>query len=95
MEPDLAAFNSYKIDVAFAGMIAGGTGITPMYQVAKCLLGDPQEYTCLSLIYANISEDDILMRKELDELTNTNSRSSTFETEHALSSFKNYINRQC
>ena len=45
-----------------------------MYQVAKCLLGDPQEFTTLSLIYANISEDDILMRKELDELTNTYSR---------------------
>ena len=45
-----------------------------MYQVAKCLLGDPQEYTSLSLVYANISEDDILMRKELDELTNTHSR---------------------
>ena len=55
-------------------MIAGGTGITPMYQVAKALMGDRWEHTTISLIYANISEDDILMRKELDELTNTYSR---------------------
>lgn len=57
-----------------AGMIAGGTGITPMYQVAKALMTDKWEYTTISLIYANISEDDILMRRELDELTNTFSR---------------------
>lgn len=57
-----------------AGMIAGGTGITPMYQVAKALLTDPAETTSISLIYANVTEDDILLRKELDELTHTYSR---------------------
>lgn len=56
------------------GMIAGGTGITPMYQVAKALMGDQWECTTIKLVYANISEDDILMRKELDELANTYSR---------------------
>lgn len=55
-------------------MLAGGSGITPMYQVARCLLGDPGEFTTISLIYANVTEEDILLRKELDELSATNSR---------------------
>ena len=59
-----------------AGMIAGGTGITPMYQVAKALLTDPGEATSISLIYANVTEDDILLRKELNELSQTYSRYS-------------------
>ena len=73
-KPGTAASKVSVTSSGLAGMIAGGTGITPMYQVAKCLLGDPQEHTILNLVYANISEDDILMRKELDELTNTHSR---------------------
>ena len=55
-------------------MLAGGTGITPMYQVAKALLQDPEEYTTISLIYANVTEDDILLKKELDELSQEYSR---------------------
>jgi len=56
------------------GMIAGGTGITPMYQVAKALMGDQQEHTSISLIYANVTADDILLKKELDELSQTYAR---------------------
>jgi len=55
-------------------MIAGGTGITPMYQVAKALMGDQQEHTSISLIYANVTADDILLKKELDELSQTYAR---------------------
>ena len=40
-------------------MIAGGTGITPMYQIIKSSLKDPQDDTKLSLIYANVNEEDI------------------------------------
>ena len=55
-------------------MIAGGTGITPMYQVTKALMTDPQEFTTISLVYANLTEDDILIKKELDELSEAYSR---------------------
>ncbi|KAL4420574.1 hypothetical protein ABPG75_010230 [Micractinium tetrahymenae] len=49
-------------------MIAGGTGITPMYQLIQAVLKDPSDNTQLSLLYANVSPDDILLRDELDAL---------------------------
>ncbi|GIL55781.1 hypothetical protein Vafri_11308 [Volvox africanus] len=50
--------------------IAGGTGITPCYAVIKAALKDPEDTTQLSLIFANNTEEDILLREELDELAN-------------------------
>jgi len=50
------------------GMVAGGTGLTPMLQVAREVLKNSHDKTNVSFIFANISEADILQRKELDEL---------------------------
>jgi cytochrome-b5 reductase len=49
-------------------MLAGGTGITPCYQVAAAVLKDPADTTTVSLIFGNISADDILIKEELDAL---------------------------
>ena len=49
-------------------MIAGGTGITPMLQIIRAALKNPDDRTKLSLIYANVNHEDILLKKELDEL---------------------------
>jgi cytochrome-b5 reductase len=48
------------------GMIAGGTGITPMYQLIRAICEDDTDTTEVSLIYANRSEEDILLRSELE-----------------------------
>jgi cytochrome-b5 reductase len=48
-------------------MIAGGTGITPMYQLIKEICKRPEDTTKLQLIFANQSENDILLRDELEE----------------------------
>lgn len=48
------------------GMLAGGTGITPMYQLIRAICEDPRDTTEVSLIYANRTEDDILLRGELE-----------------------------
>lgn len=49
-------------------LIAGGTGITPVYQIAQAVLHDqPDDETQMDLVYANRSEDDILLREELDQ----------------------------
>ncbi|KAF8820445.1 putative naDH-cytochrome b5 reductase 1 [Cardiosporidium cionae] len=49
------------------GMLAGGTGITPMLQIIEAVLEDPLDETELSLLFANQTEDDILVREELEE----------------------------
>ncbi|KAK4431983.1 NADH--cytochrome reductase 1 [Sesamum alatum] len=50
------------------GMIAGGSGITPMFQVARAILENPNDKTKVHLIYANVTVDDILLKDELDIL---------------------------
>jgi cytochrome-b5 reductase len=47
-------------------MLAGGTGITPMYQVARAILENPEDKTKIHLIYANVTYDDILLKEDLD-----------------------------
>ncbi|KAF8820891.1 putative naDH-cytochrome b5 reductase 1 [Cardiosporidium cionae] len=46
------------------GMLAGGTGITPMLQIIEAVLEDPSDETELSLLFANQTEEDILVRKD-------------------------------
>ncbi|KAF7596544.1 hypothetical protein BBP40_001418 [Aspergillus hancockii] len=48
------------------GMVAGGTGITPMYQLIRAICEDERDMTEISLIYANRTEADILLREELE-----------------------------
>ncbi|XP_034705011.1 NADH--cytochrome b5 reductase 1-like [Vitis riparia] len=48
------------------GMLAGGTGITPMFQLTRAILENPKDKTNVHLIYGNISYDDILLKDELD-----------------------------
>jgi len=51
------------------GMIAGGTGITPMLQVLYAIFRESSDKsTTASLLFANQSEDDILVREELESL---------------------------
>lgn len=50
------------------GMIAGGTGITPMLQLIRSITADPTDNTKCSLIFANQTEKDILLREELEEV---------------------------
>lgn len=54
------------------GMIAGGTGITPMLQIIRQVFSDPADKTRCSLIFANQTEDDILLRPELEEVLQQN-----------------------
>ncbi|KAG1138632.1 hypothetical protein G6F37_010330 [Rhizopus arrhizus] len=51
------------------GMIAGGTGITPMLQVIHRVFHEKStdKKTKITLLFANVSENDILMKEELDK----------------------------
>ncbi|KAL4803437.1 NADH-cytochrome b5 reductase 1 [Aspergillus unguis] len=56
------------------GMIAGGTGITPMLQIIKAIIRNRprnggNDTTQVDLIFANVNPDDILLKDELEKLT--------------------------
>ncbi|AQZ15812.1 PGA3 (YML125C) and AIM33 (YML087C) [Zygosaccharomyces parabailii] len=53
------------------GLVAGGSGITPMLQILNEIVTSPEDMTKISLIYANNTENDILLKDELDELAAT------------------------
>ena len=59
--------------VSHVGMIAGGTGITPMYQIIQAMFRDNNDRTNISLLFANQTEDDILIREELETFSKQNS----------------------
>lgn len=48
--------------------IAGGTGITPCYQTIREILKMPGEDIELVLLFGNRTVEDIILRKELEEL---------------------------
>ncbi|KAI8023738.1 NADH-cytochrome b5 reductase-like protein [Camellia lanceoleosa] len=62
------------------GMIAGGTGITPMLQVIEAILKNPEDNTQVSLLYANVSPDDILLKQKLDVLAASHPNLKIFYT---------------
>ena len=57
-----------KIAFTKLGMIAGGTGITPMFQIANAILKNPDDPVKISILYANSTVEDVLMQEELQEL---------------------------
>ena len=54
------------VHVARFGMMAGGTGITPMLQIIRAILKNPADRTEVHLIFANQTEEDILLHAELE-----------------------------
>jgi len=52
-------------------LIAGGTGITPMWQLARYAFKNPEDKTKVTLIFGNVKEEDILLKHEFAELENT------------------------
>jgi cytochrome-b5 reductase len=48
------------------GMIAGGTGILPMYQIIKQIVQDPSDNSEVTLVYGSNSENEIILKEELE-----------------------------
>lgn len=60
------------------GMIAGGTGITPMLQIVRAIIRGRKskggnDKTEIDLIFANVNEEDILLKQDLDQLASEDS----------------------
>ncbi|TEA40506.1 hypothetical protein DBR06_SOUSAS15710042, partial [Sousa chinensis] len=68
------AFKPYKTSerenklVHHLGMIAGATGVTPMLQLIRCITKKPSDKTRMSLVCASQTQEEILVRKELEEV---------------------------
>ncbi|KAL6876670.1 ferredoxin reductase-like protein [Trichoderma novae-zelandiae] len=52
-------------------LIAGGTGITPMYQLVRAIFKNPDDKTKVTLVFGNVTKEDILLKSKFDELENT------------------------
>jgi cytochrome-b5 reductase len=65
------AFSYTPNMVRHFGMVAGGTGITPMLQVIRAILRGREagDVTKVDLIFANVTQQDILLKEDLDALT--------------------------
>ncbi|KAK6949098.1 hypothetical protein Daesc_009171 [Daldinia eschscholtzii] len=48
-------------------LIAGGAGITPIYQLIRGILQNPEDHTKINLVFGVNTDADLLLRKELDE----------------------------
>ena len=55
-------------------------GITPMLQIIKAVLKDTEDTTNVSLLFANQTEEDILLRSELEWLAKHNKNFSLWYT---------------
>ncbi|KAL1815153.1 hypothetical protein ACET3Z_017727 [Daucus carota] len=52
-----------QVSVRALGMLAGGSGITPMFQVARAVLENLNDTTKVHLIYANVCLEDMLLKR--------------------------------
>jgi len=55
-------------EVRQIAMVCGGSGITPIFQIARAMLLDTSDPCRISLVYANSSHDDILIKTSLDDM---------------------------
>ncbi|KAH7329194.1 nitrate reductase [Stachybotrys elegans] len=69
------AFSYTPNMVRHFGMIAGGTGITPMLQVIRAIVRGREtgDVTKVDLIFANVTQQDILLKEDLDTLAKSDS----------------------
>lgn len=69
------AFTYRQNMVRHFGMIAGGTGLTPMLQIIRAIVrGRPDgDNTEVDLIFANVNEEDILLRHDLEQISREDS----------------------
>lgn len=82
--------NKYRsLNATKIGMLAGGTGITPMYQVIKCINQNKDiDSTKVSLIFSNKTEKDILLKDEINEIVESN---KNIKVHYTISSIDGHI----
>ncbi|WFD43170.1 cytochrome-b5 reductase [Malassezia psittaci] len=62
------------------GLIAGGAGVTPIWQLVQEISSHPEDKTKVTILYANKSKDDILLAEKWTEIE----KDSRFKIVHFL-----------
>ncbi|KAF2106891.1 NADH-cytochrome b5 reductase [Lophiotrema nucula] len=81
-----AALRGYQwrpSEVPHMTLIAGGAGITPIYQLAQGILSDPEDETKITLVYGVNTDHDVLLGKEFKEFEKTHG--DRFKIIHSVS----------
>ncbi|KAG6968352.1 hypothetical protein JG688_00005860 [Phytophthora aleatoria] len=68
MKGPFPKFSYYPNRYKSIGMIAGGSGITPMLQLIKTICRNPEDRTEITLLYCSVSEEDIILREEVEAM---------------------------
>jgi len=71
-------------NITKVGMIAGGTGVTPMVQILINALRDDEDATVFSLILANQTVDDILCKTDLEALLEGGAHKKRFHLHYTV-----------
>jgi len=64
------------------GLVLGGTAITPGYQLMQAIDANPQDKTKVTLLFANVTEKDILLKEEFERLSK--SKPEQFKIVHVI-----------
>lgn len=102
MKGPISKYNWEKDQNRNVGMIAGGTGITPMLQIIRRVFDGKKstdKKTKVTLLFGNVTEEDILLKDELDQIAKK--YPDRFKVVYALSKapenwhgVKGYINKE-
>lgn len=76
----LGGFEYHRNTYRAVGMIAGGTGISPMMQIIRSVIAHPEDKTQLTLLYGNYFEDDILAKEEIMYYSSTRDNVKVYMT---------------
>ena len=60
--------NNKEISAKNIGLIAGGSGLTPMLQIARQALMDSKDDTKVTMLFANRTPNDVFLKEQLDDL---------------------------
>ena len=67
-ESGVITFDQTQLKVKRMVFLCGGTGIAPVYRVLVAAVENIEDETVMEVMYSNRTEEDILLRSELDEL---------------------------
>ncbi|KAL9109594.1 MAG: hypothetical protein Q9227_005774 [Pyrenula ochraceoflavens] len=80
-------------------LLAGGAGITPIYQLAQTILENPKDKTKVTLVFGNNNDQDVLLKDKFDEFARD--RGDQFKAVYAVSHtsegsgyYKGYITKE-